>query len=189
MKVAFMAGLAVATAAVAFGGGLIVNGEMEEGKEAPRGWRFGTAWPTKFEASWVRVDDKHGKALCIVSHTAGMSGYWGQTVNLRPHMRYKLRAQVRLVSGRMLIYVHNRQLDARVYYATTVPSPLAPVFVKPEWVRDSRVDSHFVTAGEWFPAELVFDSRDGGFATVSLGSYFLEGEMYFDDLTLEVLPH
>jgi len=164
---------------------LLLNPDVEDGVEAPAHWSFSTAWPDKFTGDWGRDAASGKRSLHIVSRTNGMSAYWGQSVTLKPNTNYVLKARTKIVSGRALIYVHNKELNARAYYATAVPSPLAPVFVKPEWVKDARVDSQFASPGQWFTAQLRFHSGAGGDARVSLGSYFLTGEMCFDDIRLE----
>lgn len=164
---------------------LIANPGAEKGADAPEAWRFGAAWPDSFTGDWSAEAATGKHSLHIVSRTRGMSAYWGQSVKLKPDTNYVLKVKTKIASGRVLIYVHNQELNERAYYATSVPSPLAPVFVKPEWIKDARVDSQFVRAGEWFTAELKFNSGSGGAASVSLGSYFLEGEMFFDDVALE----
>jgi hypothetical protein len=177
--------LVAALGAPAFGEDLIANAGAEDGTDAPDAWRFGTAWPDSFTGDWSSDAASGKRSLHIVSRTNGMSAYWGQTVQLKPGTKYILKVRTKIASGRVLIYVHNGDLNERLYCATAVPSPLVPVFVKPEWIKDARVDSRYVRAGEWFTAELRFASGKGGAARVSLGSYFLEGEMFFDDVTLE----
>ena len=121
--------------------------------------------------------------LYVKAFTGEMSGYWSQVVRLSPG-KYVLRGWFRLLSGKLLIYVHGRNnqaaIDQRFYAGIDLPPSLVPTFLKPQYLIGGRSD-------DWHPFTLPFEMPQGLPAVaVSLGMYFTAGEVWFDDVSLTV---
>ncbi len=157
---------------------LIVNGGFEEGQDTPTGWRFGSAKMENFEYSRT-PDAASGRwAARVICRSDAMSGYWGQTVRVKPHTRYRLMLKVKLEFGKALIYVHGKMLNQRLYLNAVANDPLVPVFVPVKWAAG------IVEANRWLSQSLEFDSGDETAVSVSLGAYFKTGAMSFDDVEM-----
>jgi len=162
---------------------LLDNGGFEEGSEgAPGGWRFTTAMPNNFSATW-RNDGRTGKCLHVENASSAMSGYWNQTVEVKPQTDYLLTGWFRLASGKLLCYVHGqgpdgRGVDARFYAGSMVNRFLVPVFLKREYLSGTDPE-------QWYPFRLPVTTGPGMTRiTVSLGMYFEAGEVSYDDFRL-----
>lgn len=157
---------------------LIINGGFEEGKDAPTGWRFSSARMEDFEHGFTHDAASGRRAAHIVCRSDAMSGYWGQTVRVKPHTRYRLTLKVKLESGKVLIYAHGKTLNQRLYLNTAHENPLVPVFVPVKWTAG------VVETNRWLDQTMEFDSGDETAITVSFGTYFKTGTVSFDDVKL-----
>ncbi len=173
------------------GPNLLQNPSFEAGTDAPDAWRWGTAIPENFEAglSWD-VKQSGNRSVHVLSHSGRMSGYWSQTVPVRPGKSYLLSAWSRLDAGRILMFVTGRgklgdrevKLDTRAYLFCGRGHMLVPVFLKPEYMYGAR-------SGRWNLLVRRFTVPEPLTAvTVHLGSYFQQGEMWFDDAYLSEGP-
>ena len=169
--------LAVATAEPA-SQNLIVNGGFEDGTDSPTGWRFGTGTLENFQYGRTH-DCAHGRlAARIITKSDAMSGYWAQTVKVKPHTRYRLKLMMKLEAGKVLVYVRGKGIEKRLYLDAATENPLVPVFIPPKWalgVCETNV---------WLSQSLDFDSGMADSVTVNLGSYFRTGAVNFDDIEL-----
>jgi hypothetical protein len=157
---------------------LIANGSFEEGKEGPTGWRFGSAMMENFEYGRTR-DAVSGKlAARIVSRGDAMSGYWSQRVTVKPHTRYRLSLKVKLESGKVLIHVHGKSLNHRLYLNAAAGDPLVPVFLPVKWAAG------VVESNKWLTQTLEFDSADETSVAINLGMYFTAGAVNLDEVEL-----
>lgn len=178
---------------------LVSNGTFQIVVEArPAGWNFVSNLPEIFR-SQVLTPAGESPSLQFQSTESRASGYWAQSVKLKPETHYRLTARAKVYSGTMLIYVTGgagaAKLDERVYATATNQNPLVPLFWRPEWAAGSKGSGLGVRPrrlalppGEWSPVELLFDSGPNTTATVNLGSYFSRGKYAFSDIVLQEIP-
>lgn len=114
--------------------------EQNEGATGLVDWKFGTANPENFEQGWLPDGHTGPGSLWLKAHSGVMSGYWNQVVPVKPETDYLLRVWYRLGGGKMLIYVHGganggQSVDQRFYDTSMRNHWLAPVFIKPEYMK------------------------------------------------------
>jgi len=163
---------------------LLANADIEQGpNDQPASWRWGTATPENFVTGWADTG-RSGKCLYIKSLSPVMSGYWNQTVKVKPQTEYMLTGWFRLNGGKLLCYVNSRTadqrtLDERFYAVSMRNSPLVPVFLKPEYTKG------YVEVERWHPFRIPFTPVEKmEWVSVSAGMYFQAGEVWYDDFRL-----
>jgi hypothetical protein len=163
---------------------LIVNGGIEQA--APDGaanWSFGTANPENFAIDRVAAGRSGPGALHLISHTGVMSGYFNQVVKVKPETDYLLRAWYRHGGGKLLNYAHavlpsGRGVDQRFYSTSLKNHFLAPVFLKPEYIKGTD-------PSVWQLCRLPFRTiPEMNSIAISLGIFFSAGELWFDDVSV-----
>ena len=162
---------------------MLENGDFEAAEgDKPLAWTWSTAMPENFRVGWINEGRNGSKCVFLEALSGAMSGYWSQTVRVKPRQRYLLRGWYRLAGGKILIYAHGRsqerQLDARYYAGAGLEASLVPVFLKPEYIVGGLPD-------KWqaFRLEFGVPSRLTS-AIISLGMYFTAGKAWFDDVWL-----
>lgn len=180
---------------------LIQNGGFDkiENNQAA-GWNFSTAKPEIFTLSFPN-ETGHGNVARMDVSSAAMSGYFNQTVTLKPHTNYHFSALAQMNQGEILIFIHggadNAKIDTRIYVQTLKDNPLVPLFWDRKWIEGSSgypnpngglVRTFLADPGQWEPVSIDFNSGELTSAAVSLGAYFEAGQYQFDDVTLTEIP-
>jgi len=164
---------------------LVQNPDIEQvDGEAPAGWSFSTATPSNFTIGRAEGEGRNGSAaLHLLAHDSVMSGYWAQTVGVKPG-DYVFRGWYRTTGGRLLMYAHGSNtevepsvgVDARAYYGSSVASFLVPVFIPYEALAGAD-------PGTYYPFSVAVNIPEGlEYLALSMGMYFTPGEIWFDDV-------
>lgn len=176
---------------------LIANGNFDQIKDGQaNGWTFSSANPEIFKLSYPQKKDQGSVAQMDVS-SAVMSGYWGQTIALKPHTDYHFSALAQMNKGEILIFLHGgadkTKIDTRIYVQTMEGNPLVPLFWDKKWIEGSSgypnpngglVRTFLADPGKWEPVSIDFNSGELTSITVSLGAYFKAGQYQFDDVSV-----
>jgi len=168
-------------------GNRLKNPGFEDGGDAPAPWKFATARPDNFEAGLSSEARTGKRSARIVTKTRKMSGYWAQTVTVKPDTDYLLECWVKLKAGKLLMYITGQTDEQskkdRTYITSAKESPLTPVFLKPEYLNG------IAPADDWYRVELRFRTLPTTKEiTVNIGSYFHPGEVLIDDARLIEAP-
>jgi len=180
---------------------LVKNGNFEQVKEnAATDWNFSTAKPDNFHLAFP-TETQRGHVAQMDAASAVMSGYFNQTVQLKPHTDYHFTALAKLSAGKALLYLHGgngeEKLDTRIYVEAMGTHPLVPWFWKKEWIEGSSgfphrgkglVRNFLAEANQWQPVSIDFNSGALDKVTVSMGAYFEAGNYQFDDVSIIELP-
>lgn len=178
---------------------LLSNGRFETAVEnKPAGWSFFSPNPELFRTQ-ILTPAGESPALQLQATESRASGYWFQTIKIKPGTSYRLTARAKVYSGTMLIYATGSngpaKVDERVFATPTNQNPLVPLFWKPEWAAGSKGSAPGIRpqrlglpAGEWSKIELTFDSGALTQITINLGSYFSRGKYAFSDVVLQEVP-
>lgn len=147
-------------------------------------WRFQTATPSNFDVGWAEPGRTAPGSAWLKTHTGSMSGYWYQAVPVKPGEKVLVLTWVRSAGGKSLLYLTGDVrptggqpylLDERAMLTSIKSSPLAPVWLKQEYLRGPGLD-------EWTAVARVVAIPEGlSSLTVHIGSYFMRGEMWVDD--------
>ncbi len=148
-------------------------------------WQWMTATPSNFEVGWAPVGRTAPGAAWIKTHTGSMSGYWYQYVPVTAGDRLMISCWVRTSGGQVLLYItgdvqppggQRYGLDERAMLSSIKSSPLAPVWIKREYLRGPDPEV-------WSPLCRVLTIPAGlKVLAVHIGSYFMRGEMWADDM-------
>jgi hypothetical protein len=162
---------------------LITNGNFEQTEDGlPVGWStpntpglVKTAFPT---------EEGRGKIAQVELLRSGDKGaYFGQTVKVKPHTRYRLSLLARLDKGKITAAVGGgtgeNKLSVRVLGEPSTRMPMSPLFWDADWYKNLS----FV-ANQWRPVSLEFDSGTLTQISVAFGAYFTAGNYSFDDVSL-----
>lgn len=180
---------------------LIKNGDFEQVQNnQAASWGFSTAKPEIFTLSFPN-EAGHGNVARMDASSAVMSGYFNQTVTLKPHTDYHFSALTQMNQGEILIFIHggadNTKLDTRIYVQTLQNNPLVPLFWDRTWIEGSSgypnpngglVRTFLADPGQWEPVSIDFNSGELTSISVSLGAYFEAGQYQFDDVSLTEIP-
>jgi len=170
--------------------GLVVNGDIED---EMNGWHKGEEdYAADRAANFdFRVDDAQGRSgahsLYIRSRGNVHSGYWSQYVPVVGGRTYLVNVWAKIKNARVLVwlagsYGDGRKLDQRVYLLQGTAGYLIPVFLHPRYTADLSGD-------DWGLLSRTIDIPEGMTALrLSIGSYFGEGEMWFDDISVREMP-
>ena len=157
--------------------------EAVDAQGQPAQWTFGTANPENFEQNWLPEGRSGPGSLRVMARTGIMSGYWNQSVPVKPNTDYVLRVWYRLGGGKMLIYAHGgtpdgKTVDQRFWDSSMRSHYLVPAFLRPEYMKGGD-------ANQWRLCRLPFKTLPNmEWITVSLGIFFSGGEVWFDDASV-----
>jgi len=180
---------------------LITNGNFGQIKDGQAvGWGFSSANPEIFKLSFPQEKDRGNVARMDVS-SAVMSGYFNQSITLKPHTNYHFSALSQLDKGQILIYIHagadKAKIDTRIYVKTLQGNPLVPWFWEKKWIEGSSgypnpngglVRTFLAEPNAWEPVSIDFNSGDLTQVSISLGGYFDAGRYQFDDVSVTEIP-
>lgn len=151
----------------------------------PTDWPFMSARPDNFIADWAAEGCFEPGALHLKTLTGNMSGYFHQAVPVQAGEKLMVWARVRTAGGKTLFYLtgdvqppggQRYGFDQRALLSSQKSFPLAPVWIKREYLRgpDPRA---------WNLLAKTLSIPEGmSSLTVHLGSYFMPGEFWADDL-------
>lgn len=181
---------------------LVANSGFEEGANGqPAAWSFMpcTNLPDIFDAEWSDESHQGKRSIKIIARnsTGKASAYWIQTVNVKPSTKYLATAWMKATKAWVLLWTVG--LDA----AGNAAPPGDPLFLgnlyegmafRQAGTEEAAVLEGFVPekyisalrANTWGTVSLPFTTKPG-MTKISLriGSYFLDGTMWFDDISLE----
>jgi hypothetical protein len=148
-------------------------------------WTFNTATPTNFDIGWSEVGRTAPGSAWINTHTGSMSGYWYQYVPVKPGKPVMVWCWLRTGGGHNLLYLtgdvqppqgQRYLFDERAMQSSIKSSPLAPIWIKREYLRGPPLDA-------WTLLQKVIDIPQGMTTLcVHIGSYFMRGELWADDM-------
>lgn len=169
---------------------LVRNSSAEQQQQA---WQAGeeayTADRTaNFEFAIDTVEAHSARAsMSIVSHGVEHSGYWSQAITVKGGTTYFIPLWCKAQNARVLTWIAGRgedgkRFDRRIYLLQGVPSHLVPLYLHPRYTTER--------AGQrWRLLCRTFTTPPGlSRLRVSLGSYFGEGRIWFDDVSLTPMP-
>lgn len=176
---------------------IIANGNFDQIKDGQAtGWTFSSANPEIFKLSFPQEKDQGNVARMDVS-SAVMSGYFNQTITIKPHTDYHFSAMAQMNKGEILIFIHGgadkTKIDTRIYVQTMEGNPLVPWFWDRKWIEGSSgypnpngglVRTFLAEPGKWEPVSIDFNSGELTSVTVSLGAYFKTGQYQFDNVSV-----
>lgn len=157
--------------------------EIVDARGLPDEWKFTTANPENFEQNWVAQGHFGPGSVRVMALTGIMSGYWTQSLLVKPDTEYVLRVWYRHGGGKMLIRAHGgnpegRTVDERFYDTSMRKHFLVPVFLKPEYMKGGDLN-------QWRLCRLPFKTIPNmEWISISLGIFFSGGEVWFDDVSV-----
>lgn len=169
---------------------LVVNGDIEDGMS---GWHKGEEdYAVDRAANFdFKIDDTDGRSgtrsLYIRSRGNVHSGYWSQYVPVAGGKTYLVNVWAKIKNARVLVwlagsYGDGRKLDQRIYLLQGTAGYLIPVFLHPRYTTDLSGD-------DWGLLSRTIAIPQGMSALrLSIGSYFGEGEMWLDDISVREVP-
>jgi hypothetical protein len=162
---------------------LITNGNFEQMKDGlPVGWS--TPNTPGLARNAFPTEPERGQFAQVELLRSGDKGaYFGQSVKVKPHTRYRLSLLARLNKGKITAAVGGgtgeNKLSVRVLGEPSTRMPMAPLFWDADWYKNLS----FV-ANQWRPVSLEFDSGELTQISVAFGAYFTAGTYSFDDVSL-----
>lgn len=162
---------------------LIVNGNFEQMKDGlPVGWSTPKN-PGLVETAFPTEGDRGALAQVELLRSGDKGAYFGQSVKVKPHTRYRLSLLARLNEGKITVAVGGgsgeNKLSVRLLGEPSTRLPMIPLF----WDADWQKNLSFV-ANQWRPVSLEFNSGELTQISVAFGAYFTAGRYSFDDVAL-----
>lgn len=162
---------------------LIDNGNFEQLKEGlPVGWSA----PQNSELAKTAFPVEEGRGVLAqveLLRSGDKGAYFGKSVKVEPHTRYRLSLLARMTKGKITVAVGggtgDNKLNLRVLGEPSTRMPMAPSFWEARWYKNL-----IFTANQWQPVTLEFDSGELTQVAVSFGAYFTAGQYSFDDVSL-----
>lgn len=175
--------LAVSSPSFANSPNLIENGDFERMKDgSPIGWTAPA--DSEITKASFPVEENRGVLAQVALLRSGDRGaYFGKSVNVEPHTRYRLSLLARMTRGKITVAVTggtgDNKLNVRVLGEPSTRMPMAPLFWDAQWYKNL-----IFTVNQWQPVTLEFDSGELTQVAVSFGAYFTAGNYSFDDVSL-----
>ena len=162
---------------------LIDNGNFEQLKEgSPVGWSAPHA-PELAKTTFPVEEGRGVVAQVELLRTGDKGAYFGKSVKVEPHTRYRLSLLARMTKGKITVAVGggtgDNKLNIRVLGEPSTRMPMAPLFWEAPWYKNL-----IFTANQWRPVTIEFDSGDLTQVAVSFGAYFTAGQYSFDAVSL-----
>ena len=162
---------------------LITNGNFEQMKDGlPVGWSTPKN-PGLVETAFPTEQERGAVAQVELLRSGDKGAYFGQSVKVKPNMRYRLSLLARLNEGKITVAVGggkgDNKLSVRLIGEPSTRMPMSPSFWDADWYKNLSF-----TSGQWRPVSLEFDSGELTQISVAFGAYFTAGRYSFDDVSL-----
>lgn len=169
---------------------LVTNGDFEQMKDgAPVGWTAPNL-PGLAQNAFPSEPERGQFAQVELLRTGDKGAYFSQSVQVKPHTRYRLSLLARLNTGKITVAAIGlgkdgaNKLNLRLLGEPRTRMPMAPVFWDADWYQNL-----IFTANQWRPVALEFDSGELTQVYITFGAYFTAGTYGFDDVSLiEIAP-
>jgi hypothetical protein len=162
---------------------LITNGDFEQMKDGvPVGWST-PSLPGLAQNAFPTEPERGQFAQVELLRSGDKGAYFGQSVKVVPHTRYRLSLLARMNKGKITVAVGGgtgeNKLSVRLLGEPSTRLPMTPLFWDADWYKNLS----FV-ANQWRPVSLEFDSGELSHIAIAFGAYFTAGNYSFDDVSL-----
>ncbi len=165
---------------------VVTNGNFEQiTKGEPLGWTV-TENPDLIKSRYPVENGRGHVAQIELERWDAHGAYFGQSVVVKPHTRYRFSLNACMNTGNIRIGISGGEGDDKVniaQFGRAAHLSMYPLFWDEEWSK------YLVfSPNEWRPVTIDFDSGNATNLYISFGSYQRKGIYSFDDVSLVEVP-